>query len=206
LLYINSEAFMYWTSNFDAVITLCQEAKANHALAWLLTVRGTVHLSLSDFSVLYPRLFSLLYKATANPHRSILLHVFATLEFLKLVMQPNISKILPSTNNENLLTIRPLDELPDERKPKNEKWIALPLRIPHEMKLRLKPRIVRRYTYRKKANEVGKVLPTDERGKVVDALQELGRGEEVWMHFSPNDEELARHGMGPRKGRENATR
>jgi platelet-activating factor acetylhydrolase len=39
LLCINSEAFMYWPSNFNAVLTLCEEAKANRALSWLMTVR-----------------------------------------------------------------------------------------------------------------------------------------------------------------------
>jgi platelet-activating factor acetylhydrolase len=84
-----------------------------------MTVRGTVPLSPSDFLVLYPRIFSLLYKATANSHRAILVHVNASLEFLKLVTSQNIFVIVPRSNEE-LLKVAPLDELLDERKPINE--------------------------------------------------------------------------------------
>jgi platelet-activating factor acetylhydrolase len=168
-LCINSEAFMYWSNNFEAVFTLCEEAKANGALSWLMTIRGTVHLSLSDFSVLYPRIFSLLLKTTANSHRAILLHVSASIEFLKLVMLQSTSAISP-IDNEELLNIVPLQDLPDERKPTNKKWIAMRLRIPHEMTLRLKPRIVRRHTNRKHARQAGTALPKDPAGKEIYAL------------------------------------
>jgi platelet-activating factor acetylhydrolase len=155
-LCINSEAFMYWSSNFKAVLALCEEAKANGALSWLMTVRGTVHLSPSDFLVLYPRIFSLFYKATANSHRAILLHVNAFLEFLKLVMSQNIFTTVPRSN-EKLLKVAPLDELPDELKPIHEKWIAMRLRIPHEMTLRLKLRLILRHANRKHANTQSKL-------------------------------------------------
>lgn len=98
LLRINSEAFVYWPSSFEAVLTLCKEARANSALSWLLTVSGTVHLSLFDFSTLYPGIFFLFYKATANSQRAILLHVNNSLEFLKLVMPESISRMVPNTN------------------------------------------------------------------------------------------------------------
>jgi len=54
LLGINSEAFMYWSDNFRAAVRVCDEAKMHGSLAWLLTVRGTVHISQSDFCILYP--------------------------------------------------------------------------------------------------------------------------------------------------------
>jgi len=44
LLCINSEAFMYSPTHFEAVLTLGKEARANGALSWLMTVRGTVHM------------------------------------------------------------------------------------------------------------------------------------------------------------------
>jgi platelet-activating factor acetylhydrolase len=53
LLGINSEAFMYWPDNFDSVMALCREVKEQGQLAWLMTVRGSVHISQSDFSLLY---------------------------------------------------------------------------------------------------------------------------------------------------------
>jgi platelet-activating factor acetylhydrolase len=97
MLCINSEAFMHWPSSFEAVLTLCKEARANSVLSWLLTVHGTVHLSLFDFLTLYLGVFSLFYKATANSQRAILLHVNDSLEFLKLVMPESISRMVPNT-------------------------------------------------------------------------------------------------------------
>jgi platelet-activating factor acetylhydrolase len=57
---------MYWQSNFDAVMSLMQEATEQGAPAFLCTVRGSVHLSQSDFSLLYPHLCSLFLKATGT--------------------------------------------------------------------------------------------------------------------------------------------
>ena len=47
LLAINSEAFTYWPTNFEKVDELVQGAHAGpqEAPAWLMTVRGTVHVS-----------------------------------------------------------------------------------------------------------------------------------------------------------------
>ncbi|KAK5009887.1 hypothetical protein LTR60_005086, partial [Cryomyces antarcticus] len=69
LLGINSEAFMYWQSNFDAVRSLVEESSEHDALAWLLTVRGTIYVSQSDFSILYPNVCALFLKMTADPKR-----------------------------------------------------------------------------------------------------------------------------------------
>ncbi|TVY32912.1 Platelet-activating factor acetylhydrolase [Lachnellula subtilissima] len=71
LLGINSEAFMYWPDTFKSIMSLCLEAKDNNALCWLMTVRGSVHISQSDFSILYPKIASLLLKMTVNPRRAI---------------------------------------------------------------------------------------------------------------------------------------
>lgn len=77
LLGINSEAFMYWPDNFEAVISLCWEVKEQDQLAWLMTVRGSVPVSQSDFSLLYPRITSLLLKMTVNSRRVIDLNINA---------------------------------------------------------------------------------------------------------------------------------
>jgi platelet-activating factor acetylhydrolase len=86
LLGINSEAFMYWPDNFESVMALCREVKEQDQLAWLMTVRGSVHISQSDFSILYPWISSVLLKMTVNPRRAIDLNLNASLEFLKQVM------------------------------------------------------------------------------------------------------------------------
>ncbi len=86
LLGINSEAFMYWPDNFESVVKLCKEVKDQGQLAWLMTVRGSVHISQSDFSLLYPIVASVLLKMTVNPRRALDLNINASLEFLKQVM------------------------------------------------------------------------------------------------------------------------
>jgi platelet-activating factor acetylhydrolase len=60
--------------------------KEQDQLAWLMTVRGSVHISQSDFSILYPWIASVLLKMTVNPRRAIDLNLNASLEFLKQVM------------------------------------------------------------------------------------------------------------------------
>jgi platelet-activating factor acetylhydrolase len=46
--------------------------------------------------------------------------------------------------------------------------------------------------HHKRAKQAGKVLPKDPNGKELDALQYPSIGEEVWMHFAPSQDELAR--------------
>jgi len=65
--------------NFKSVMSLCREAKEQDNL----TVCGSVHISQFDFSLVYPKLSSLLPKMTVNPQRAIDLNVNASLEFLK---------------------------------------------------------------------------------------------------------------------------
>lgn len=75
LLGINSEAFMYWQSNFDAVNSLMEEASEHGTPAYLLTVRGSIHISQSDFSLLYKHTVSFAMKATVHPNRAIDLNI-----------------------------------------------------------------------------------------------------------------------------------
>jgi hypothetical protein len=46
------------------------------------------------------------------------------------------------------------------------------------------------------------MLPTNPSGKEIDALQDLSVGEEVWIHFAPSKDELARLGSESGKGLE----
>lgn len=196
LLGINSEAFMYWPDNFKAVMSLCEEAKEHGALCWLLTVRGSVHISQSDFSILYPKMSSLILKMTLNPRRAIDLNVNASLEFLKRVMPERISSMNRGTD-EGLLEMRTLDELPPTRRPKT-KWMAVRLKVPHELRLRLTPGIVRKVVRKKSRRERGHIA-TDPDGHVLAGLEELELGDEIWMHVAPTSEELEQHGIGGRR-------
>lgn len=192
LLGINSEAFMYWPNNFDAVTKLCEEAKERDQLCWLMTVRGSVHVTQSDFSLLYPRISSWLLKMTINPQRAIDLNINASLEFLKLVMPSRISAINRGTN-EHLLEVSQLDKLPEDHRP-NDKWTALRLHIPHELTLRLTPLWVRRYVRKKKRTFTGD-LPRDPQGRILMGLEDIEVGNEVWMHVAPTKDELKQYGI-----------
>lgn len=66
---------MYWQKNFDAVMSLMKEANESGAPAYLLTVRGSVHISQSDFSLLYGGITNFLLKATVHPQRAIDLNI-----------------------------------------------------------------------------------------------------------------------------------
>ncbi|KAI4730097.1 hypothetical protein E4T49_02036 [Aureobasidium sp. EXF-10728] len=169
LLAINSEAFTYWPSNFDLVSNLVEEA--HPCPAWLMTVRGTIHVSQSDFSLLYPNVCSLLLKASADPERALDINVNASLEFLQMVMPSIPLRIKKAFPNEELLQTEThhLEDIPqvDLHKPKDEKWMAARLRIPHEFTWRVAPGLARRLARRKICEGGGS--PDDE----------------IWLHCKP---------------------
>jgi platelet-activating factor acetylhydrolase len=172
LLGINSEAFMFWKSNFDTVSSLTNEAKLE-APSWLITVRGTVHVSQSDFSILYPHICSFLLKMTANPKRALDLNISASLEFLSRILIPERSSIIRRTMVvENILDIEPIGELPTDRKP-DSKWTAVRLKVPHEARARLGASLERK-AKRKKSTKGGK--------------KASGAGDEIWMHIRTEEE------------------
>ena len=173
LLGINSEAFMYWEDNLQAAVAICDEARMHGALAWLLTVRGTVHISQSDFCILYPQVASLLLKQTINPRRAIDINVNASLEFLAQVMPGPIAPFHRSCDNERLLELPCLEELPTVHKP-SEKWTAIRLKVPHEARTRIAPILKRN-------------LKT---GSGVNGEKE------VWMHIAPSADKLKRERLG----------
>jgi platelet-activating factor acetylhydrolase len=176
LLGINSEAFMYWQTNFDAVMALMNEASEQGAPAFLCTVRGSVHISQSDFSVLYKHLCSFFLKATVHPQRAIDLNISASLEFLRDVGAESSGKsiIERCLTDEGLLQLEPLDEVPNDQKP-DDKFIAAKLKVPHEFKTRLAASVQRKVKRKK-----GK-------GKVHGWYEP---GDEMWMHFKPEEGQL----------------
>lgn len=165
---------MYWQQNFDAAMSLMKETKESGAPAYLLTVRGSVHISQSDFSLLYKGITNLLMKATVHPQRAIDLNISASLEFLRLVAPASgagKSLINRSMTDEGLLNTELLEEVPSEHRP-TDQWIAARLKIPHEFRTRLTAGVQRQF---KKNGRGGTVYST---------------GDEVWMHFKPTAEEL----------------
>ena len=164
---------MYWEDNLQAAVAICDEARMHGALAWLLTVRGTVHISQSDFCILYPQVASLLLKQTINPHRAIDINVNASLEFLAQVMPGPIAPFHRSCDNERLLELPCLEELPTVHKP-SEKWTAIRLKVPHEARTRIAPILKRN-------------LKT---GSGINGEKE------VWMHIAPSADKLKRERLG----------
>ena len=168
LLGINSEAFMHWNDNFRAATAVCDETKMNGALAWLLTVRGTVHISQSDFCILYPHIASMYLKQTMDPRRAIDVNITASLEFLAEVMPHPISPFHRCLGDEKLLELPCIENLPTVHKP-DEQWTAVRLKLPHETRGRIFPKA--RRTLKKYGNSTGEE-------------------KEIWMHMAPTTEEL----------------
>lgn len=165
---------MYWQQNFDSVMSLMKEARENGAPAYLLTVRGSVHISQSDFSLLYRGITNLLMKATVHPQRAIDLNVSASLEFLRLVAPDagaGKSLINRSMTDEGLLDTELLEEVPSEHRP-TDQWIAARLKVPHEFRTRLTAGVRRHF----QKNDKGQTV--------------YSTGDEVWMHFKPTKQEL----------------
>jgi platelet-activating factor acetylhydrolase len=164
LLGINSEAFMYWQENFAVAKEVTEEALAQGQPAWLLTVRGTVHISQSDFCILYPHIASVVMKTTMDPVRAIDLNIDASLDFLSRVMPAEVKKDQPFTRtlaDKKLLDLAVLHDMPTEHQP-DKKWMAVRLKIKHEAGKRLIPGGRRKYWK--------KVLKSEE---------------EVWLHVTP---------------------
>ena len=182
ILAINSEAFTYWPSNFELVESLVHEAQSNpHASpSWLMTLRGTVHISQSDFSLLYPNVSSLFLKMVANPRRALDLNINASLQFLSYVLPAELALVNRAYRNENLLEsdVSPLDRIPSAQMHKpHDDYIAMRLRIRHEWLYRISPKLSRRI--RRKQNE--------QKGKPSET------GDEIWLHIKPSKDSVERH-------------
>jgi platelet-activating factor acetylhydrolase len=183
---------MYWQKNFDAVMSLMKEASETGAPAYLLTVRGSVHISQSDFSILYSGITNFFMKATVHPQRAIDLNVrcvldtatitrerwlmwhSTSLEFLRLVAPDagaGKSIINRCMTDESLLATDLIEEVPDEHRP-TEQWIAARLHVDHEFRTRVAAGVQRKF----KRNMKGQKSYNTE--------------DEVWMHFKPSAEEL----------------
>lgn len=170
LLGINSEAFMYWDANFKVAKSVAEEAREAGKPAWLMTVRGTVHISQSDFCILYPRIARNVLKMTMSPVRAIDVNIDASLDFLARTLrfegetdeQQAFRRNLPE---KKLLDIDMTRGVPTEHKPK-PRWTAMRLRIEHEGRKRMKPHAQKKYW---------------------ETLKKRGE-EEVWVHLAPGRE------------------
>lgn len=191
LLSIGSEAFMHWQANFDKVTEICKEAAQGNNLCWMLTMRGSTHLSQTDFAVLYPRWMSFLMKTLIHPFRGIYLTIAPTLEFLKIVLPPAQTTSYDTSGwvDEGLLrNTSPVAEVPVEHKP-DEKWIAARLKIQNEFMVRLK-RWWNATWYGHVRGKAPEEVPRDKDGNPLYGLQTWGPGEEVWVHMCPSKKDV----------------
>jgi len=170
------------------VKSLAEEARNQGALAWSMTVRGTVHVNQSDFSLLYPNVCSIFLKMTANPQRTIDINIDASMEFLKIVMPRSIAGINRTSNCERLLetvVVIPNEVPAAEKHRPGKRWIAARLKISHELQYRLGPEANKRRKERKK------LIAGANRGMEGFSWP----GDEVWMHSAPSEEEMRKHGV-----------
>ncbi|KAL0935186.1 platelet-activating factor acetylhydrolase [Colletotrichum truncatum] len=179
LLAIGSEAFMHWQENFDRLVDICNEARAENALTWMLTIRGSTHLSQTDFAILYSTWMDLLMKTLVNPLRAIYLTISPTLEFLKITLPAEQTKYSMWVD-EKILKSAEASSTPEavvkqDHRP-DDKWIAVRLKVDNEASLRIKNwiRHKKRVLYRKGE---GSGLPS--------GLINWGEGNELFIHFSP---------------------
>ena len=143
-----------------------------------MTIRGTVHISPSDFAILYPHVCSFLLKTTVNPRRALDLHVNASLEYLRMICPQQTADIAYAFPDEGLLVedVNLLDQIPTAQLHKpHEKYTAARLKIDNEWKWRLAPRLKRRTGKKERLGEKG--CPKDE----------------VWVHTKPDEEDVRRY-------------
>jgi platelet-activating factor acetylhydrolase len=183
ILSVGSEAFIHWTECHDRIQAICREARDAGALCWSMTIRGSTHLSPTDFAVLYPNWMLLLMKTVVNPKRAIHLTVYSALDFLKITLPTQQTR---SDSREQLLsnadceTKALFDHRPDDER------IATRLFIPDESSLRLEYFFDR---YNRRRNRDPSV-PTDASGKPLVGLVNWGAGMEIFVRQSPKQEDV----------------
>jgi platelet-activating factor acetylhydrolase len=173
---------MHWTDNFQRLVDICEESRSNNSACWMLTIKGSTHLSQTDFAVLCPRWMSLLMKTMVHPRRAIYLTVNTSLEFLNTVL-PVEQTPRYEWPNEGILNTKPLtSETPPSNNKLTDKWTAARLRIPDELSLRVKRRFRRKPQATKTA--------TDIYGNPLVGLINIMPDNDVWMHYSPSSDRV----------------
>lgn len=189
LLSVGTEAFMYWKENMDRLEEIFHQAKSEGTPCWMLTIRGSTHLSQTDFAVLYRRAMSLFMKTIAHPRRAVHLSITSSLEFLSVVLPPDYLQFATPLAEERLL--READhadiKILREHRPDDER-IAARLKIEHEFSLRV-ANWFRRRGRRMRSRRTADV-PTDASGRPLVGLMNWGAGNEVWVHMSSNQSEI----------------
>jgi platelet-activating factor acetylhydrolase len=182
ILSIGSEAFMHWEENFDRVEAICQEGLTQGSLCWQMTIRGSTHLSQTDFAVLYPNWMALLLKNLVNPRRALFLTITSILEFLRYTLPKHqMSRFETAWPNEHLLeTVGSDTKISFDHRP-DDKWIAARLKIERELSLRLSywVRWRRRWRAKRQSRKTIPMSTAAPLGGLIDW------DSEIWMHLRP---------------------
>lgn len=104
LLTMGSESFLYWEENLKLMFDLVRDTAKADQKVWYFTIRGTFHLSFSDFGVLWPHLFKILFKTKIDPQRAIDVIINSSMEYFKHVMSERVSRWNRGTDEKLLET------------------------------------------------------------------------------------------------------
>jgi len=182
ILSIGSEAFMHWQENFDRVEDICREGLDQGTLCWQMTIRGSTHLSQTDFAVLYPNWMALLLKTLVNPRRALSLTITAIFEFLRYTLpERQRTRFETAWPSEHLLETASSDtKISFDHRP-DDKWIAARLKIEREFSLRLSywARWRRRWRAKRQARKTIPMSTAAPLGGLIDW------DSEIWMHLRP---------------------
>jgi Platelet-activating factor acetylhydrolase, isoform II len=84
-LYIVSEQYLKWPENYRAVPPLLNESRSSSSFAKLFYMKGSAHISQSDFQLLFPNLCRRYFNAKVDAEKVMDVNVRAGIEFLRTV-------------------------------------------------------------------------------------------------------------------------
>ena len=84
-LFIISEQFFKWPANYKALGPLLNESRTSSAFAKLIHVRGSAHLSQSDFQLLFPGICRRYFQAKADAAKVMKINIRAAKAFLRVI-------------------------------------------------------------------------------------------------------------------------
>lgn len=84
-LHIISEQFLKWQENYRALPPLLEESRSSSSFAKAFYLKGSAHLSQSDFQLLFPNVCRRYFHAKADALKTMEVNVRAGLEFLRRV-------------------------------------------------------------------------------------------------------------------------
>ena len=82
-LHVISEQFLKWQENYRAIGPLLQESRSASSFARAFYLKGSAHLSQSDFHLLFPRVCRHYFHAHSDAEKNMDVNIRAGIEFLR---------------------------------------------------------------------------------------------------------------------------